>query len=205
MVEWKICPDYHQFECSYKADIRRVDGKPFVPFLMPCRNKPSRKYRSLINSRWGFVYNQVFKAWGQKNPDRSRYDCIDHIDNNSLNDSCDNLRWSNHKLNALNTDDNQSKGWEHYPRRKTQYKARVKWMGKLTSLGYYKTSEEAHSVYLECKAFIQRVYCEQICEDILLVYEFKKRRNKRLGIINKRSETQVNTQINKMRKLGLIK
>ena len=205
MVEWKICPDFHEFECSYKADIRRVDGTPFVPFLIPCSKKPSRLYRSLTDSWYGRIYRQVFKAWGQKNPDRSRYDCVDHIDNNSLNDSCDNLRWSNHHLNALNTDDNQSKGWAFRIGRNKPYRARIKWFGRCNSLGYYKTPAEAHTVYLECKAFIQRVYCEQICEDILLLYEFKKRRNKRLGIINKRSETQVNTQINKMRKQGKIK
>ena len=111
MQLWRTCPDYQKFECTFKSVIRRVDGKPFVPFLIPCYKKPSRKYRSLTNSWHGHIYRQVFKAWGQKNPDRSRYTCIDHIDNNPLHDSCDNLRWSNnHLISACRKDGSASRG-----------------------------------------------------------------------------------------------
>jgi hypothetical protein len=169
---WKTCPGFQKYECNAQADARRKDGEPMQVHLVACNKKPARKYRSLTKSPWGHIYRQVFRAFGPPNPDPKRYTVIDHIDNNPLNDYIKNLRWSCKSLNALNTDDDQSKGWTLSPR-PNRYKAHIKWMGKVTSLGRYKTKEEATQVYKEIKAWLQIAYRKHEYQDKCLVWAWR--------------------------------
>ena len=172
---WKACPDFPKHECSFRGDIRRKDGKPCVLFVLPCHNKPERKYYSIVNHYWGHVHRQVFKAFGPPNPDPARYCLVDHMDNNPLNNHISNLRWSNKCLNALNTDKDQSKGYSYYPNsnRVHKYKAHIKWMGSAITLDRFATAEEATACYLECKDWIQREYRTHRYQDKHLVWVFK--------------------------------
>ena len=203
MSEWRVCPDFTDFECNYAGQVRRVDGEPFKPFVIALPNKPSRKYKSLRNHFRGHIHRQVFRAWGPKNPDPTRYNCIDHIDNDPLNNHCDNLRWSNKHLNALNTG-NRYKGWT-FERSRNKYKSHIKWMGRGSTLGRFDTAEEAHECYMECKKFLEWAYREQICEDILLVYEFRKRYYPPAEKHKKRSESLMKYHIKKLQDKGLLK
>ena len=203
MSEWRVCPDFDEFECTCVGDVQRIDGETFVLFLVSCNKKPKRRYRSLTQYWPGYVYRQVFRAWGPKNPDTTRYTCIDHKDNNPLNDNVKNLRWSNRGLNALNTDIGQSRGWSLDKKRTKPYKAHIRWMGRVTTLGRYKTPEQATAAYLDCKAFIQWAYREQICEDILLVFEWRRRKGPETH--KNRSLGQIKRQLTKLKKKGLIK
>ena len=203
-MHFRTCPDFKEFECSYSGCVQRKDGEDFTPFLVSSRNKPSRKYRSL-NDHWtGHIHRQVFKAWGPANPDPTRYNLVDHIDNNPQNDHCDNLRWSNKPLNALNVDPDQFKGWSLDASRTRPYKAHMKWMGRTTTLGRFGTAKEAKKAYLDCKAFIQVKFREHICEDILLVFAWRKSLNRDLGKQRGRSESAIRVQMAKLRLKGLI-
>ena len=204
MTDWRKCPNYPKFECTYSGQVRRVDGEPFTPFLLPCLNKPSRIYKSLKNHHIGHIHRQVFRAWGPDNPDPMRYTCIDHIDNDPLHNHCDNLRWSNRMLNALNTG-NRFKGWTFGKFRTKPYRAQIKWMGRVSSVGRFDTPEEAHKCYMECKKFLEWAYREQICEDILLVYEFRKRYYPPSEKQKKRSESLMKYHLKKLKAKGLIK
>ena len=204
MAEWRKCPNYSQFECTYSGQVRRVDGEPFTPFLIAPPNKPSRKYKSLNNHWRGHIHRQVFRAWGPDNPDPARYNCLDHIDNDPLNNHCDNLRWSNRMLNALNTG-NRFKGWCFDKSRKKKYTSHIKWMGRCITLGRFETAEEAHNAYMECKEFLEWAYREQICEDILLVYVFRQTYYPPAAKQKKRSETLMKYHLKKLKEKGLLK
>ena len=74
-------------------------------------------------------------------------DCIDHIDNNKLNNSVENLRITTPQGNNQNT---KAKGY-YWDKRRKKYQASIRLNGKLIYLGYYDTEEEAHEAYLRAK------------------------------------------------------
>ena len=172
-VAWKTCPDFNEWECCFNGHVRRKDGNPTEIYILVCDNPGKRKYRSLTDHWTGRIYSQVFKCFGPKNPDPERYNMVDHKDNNPLNDHINNMWWSNRNLNNLNT--TQFKGWtvDKSCNRKNKYKANVKWMRKAYTLGRFKTAEEAHERYEDCKAWIQTTFRENIYEDEVLVRVYK--------------------------------
>ena len=203
MSDWRICPTFKKYECTYSGRVRRVDGKPFSMYMLPCWKKPSRIYKSLVNHWRGHFHRQIFKAWGPTNPDPERYSCVDHIDNDPLNNDCDNLRWSNKMLNALNTG-NRYKGWTFNESRKKKYKSSVRWMGRANTLGRFNTAEEAHSAYMECKEFLEWAYRAKVCEDILLVYEFRRLYYPPAAKQLRRSNSLMKYHLGKLNDMGLL-
>ena len=169
---WKQCPDYPDFVCSMAGKVERKDGKEFELFKIASDQGPNRYYWSLQNHWRGHVHRQVFRAWGPPNPDPKRYTCIDHKDNNSLNNEISNLHWSCSSLNALNVDSDRFKGWTYRKGRSSPYATQIKWLGKTWQIGRYKTPEKAHARYLDCKDWLQKAYREhRWCDDaLILVY-----------------------------------
>ncbi len=166
---WKTCPDYPDFVCSMAGKVERKDGEEFELFKIASDQGPNRYYWSLRNHWHGHVHRQVFKAWGPPNPDPERYTCIDHKDNNSLNNKISNLQWSCSSLNALNTDKGRFQGWTYRADRKRPYCAQMKWRGKVYVIGRFKTKEEAHARYLETKEWLQNAYRAHTWDDDALV------------------------------------
>lgn len=88
---------------------------------------------------------------------------IDHINRNKDDDRWDNLRLATHQQNMANKNmrsDNKSGFRGVYKRKslfykKKPYEAQIRINGKLKSLGYYHTAEEASEVYkvAQAKAF----------------------------------------------------
>ena len=178
MVEFRTCPDYLGYECDSHGTVRMINGKPAIIHVLPSTSNPQRKYYS-ITSHWsGHVHKQVFKAWGPPNPDPIRWTCIDHIDNNPMNNDLSNLRWSNRALNALNTE--RSKGWTLDETRVKPYRAHLKWMGQTTTLGRFNSAQEAQDVYKDCKEFIQKAYRENKYKDEFLVWAWRTQKRMKL-------------------------
>jgi hypothetical protein len=73
--------------------------------------------------------------------------CIDHINRDKLDNRIDNLREVSFNQNSWN----QKKNSKGYSFNKGLYQARIRINGRLTSLGYYKTEEEAHKSYIDAK------------------------------------------------------
>lgn len=72
---------------------------------------------------------------------------VDHKDNNGENNAWSNLREATVGQNRANTQTTQRNGTgrqgvRHYVGRRKPYHARLRWEGKLYSLGYYETIEE---------------------------------------------------------------
>ena len=95
------------------------------------------------------VYKYHNPEWDIDNSSPNNF--IDHIDRNPLNNTINNLRCVSVAQNGWNRSDN-IKGYQYDKRNKHRpYVAYIFVNGKKISLGCYKTSEEAHNVYLEAK------------------------------------------------------
>ena len=74
--------------------------------------------------------------------------CVDHVDNNKLNNTLSNLRWCtqqqnqhNRQLNKNNTSGIKGITWEN-----EKWRARIVFNNQKSSLGYFDTLEEAKIV-----------------------------------------------------------
>ena len=80
---------------------------------------------------------------------------VDHVDGCKYNNCPSNLRWANRTIQNLNRN---FKGWS-YSKRYNKYKAHCVVSGVKYKLGWYKTSAEAHKVYVDFKnKKIQEIY-----------------------------------------------
>ena len=170
---WRTCPDFPEFVCTMTGLVERKDGEEFPLYLVSGGKGRYREYWSLREHWRGHVHRQIFRAWGPANPEPVRYTCIDHEDNNPMNNHIENLRWSCASLNALNVDEDQFRGWTYDKSRTRPYRAQIKWLGKVGPLGRFKTQEEARARYLECKAWLQVGYREHFWRDEALVWMFR--------------------------------
>ena len=165
---WRQCPGFTEYECDMTGNVRRKDRAPFPLYLVGA----DRKYYSLCDHWRGDVHRQVFRAWGPPNPDPDRFDRIDHVDNDPIHNSVDNLRWSCASLNALNVDETSTKGWTH-EKRASPYQSQIMWMGTKSTLGRFSTKEEARAMYIECKEWLQREYRAHRYMDKCLIWAFR--------------------------------
>jgi len=78
---------------------------------------------------------------------------IDHIDGNGLNNQKSNLRLATRRLNGQNRHGikktSRFVGVRLVPGCKKGWRSEIRIHGKLKSLGYYSTEEEAHDAYLK--------------------------------------------------------
>lgn len=78
---------------------------------------------------------------------------VDHVDNNSLNNSRSNLRLASKTENMRNQKRhcNNTSGYKgvHFEKRAQRYHAYIQVNGIRKSLGYYDTADEAYAAYCE--------------------------------------------------------
>ena len=108
---------------------------------------------SPVNQRNYYIHRLVAIAF-VRNPAPTELKHVDHIDQNKLNNAASNLRWVTPALNNLNR---PTKNYE-YQKRYKNYRVRVTYKNKITTLGWYKTAEEAQQITNAWKAI--RFRCE---------------------------------------------
>lgn len=81
---------------------------------------------------------------------------VDHIDRNRRNNIPSNLREGDRKINMQNR---SVKGWDLH-KASGKWRARISVNGKVKSLGYFFTEEEAKAVYLAAKIEYHEHYTE---------------------------------------------
>lgn len=151
---WKPIKDFQDY---YVSNLGNIRGKKTIQ-LSPTKNNKGylviNLYKNGIKKQMS-VHRLVADAFNsQKRDDQNT---VDHRDLNRTNNGLSNLRWANSAEQSRNRNlqKNNTTGFRGvYCRKKKKtntYNACIKMNGKLKSLGYFPTAEEASKVY-EAKA-----------------------------------------------------
>ena len=117
--------------------------------------------RSTATNRTYYVHRLVAIAF-IPNPNILHFTQIDHISRDRTNNSVSNLRWISGQLNGLNRTSVNA----FFNKRYGSWNAKVRHNGKVKSLGYYKTKEEASAVSQAFKQIAFRVqYLSRVKND----------------------------------------
>ena len=80
-------------------------------------------------------------------------ECVDHIDNNKLNNNIDNLRWASYQENSMNSKLNSNNTSKYkgicYSKLFNRWNAYITINGKMKNLGYFKNLEDAINARVE--------------------------------------------------------
>lgn len=143
MEEWKVISDFEKYEISNMGNVRNIASKLI---LKPHKRKDS--YLTVKLCRKDFTQNKsihrlVALAFVE-NANPHKYDIIDHIDRNSLNNCATNLRWCTRQQNCQN--------WlgrnEGLTKRVGNiWEVSVKFENTRMYLGRYNDEEKARQVY----------------------------------------------------------
>ena len=79
--------------------------------------------------------------------------CIDHINQDKLDNRFENLRLVTRQQNAFN---NKAKGYSWH-KNKNKWQASIRLNGKLYHLGLFSTQEEARQAYLKAKSIMHKI------------------------------------------------
>lgn len=107
-IEWRPVPEYEDhYEVSNVGDIRSIPRKGSHGFpikggiLIGFINRNGYRLVLLYKDRKR-KHNAVHRILAKTfvhNPNPQEFDCVNHIDENTLNNSADNLEWCTHKYN----------------------------------------------------------------------------------------------------------
>ena len=148
LEEWREIEERPNYLISNLGNVKRKSKEFNHKFIT---------IKGSVNNR-GYRYVRFFKDDGKRlnlsihrcvakafisNPDE--LPCVDHIDNNTLNNDVNNLRWCTHQDNCRNQKQNTSnkKNGVSYDKKNERWSARGRENGKSMFLGYYDTYDEA--------------------------------------------------------------
>lgn len=150
MEVWKIIEENENYSVSNFGNVRNdITGKilkngisriGYCNLKLTTNGKKSNVMPHRLVAK-AFIYNPNNKS------------CVDHIDNNKLNNNVSNLRWATHSENIMNTTvkTNSKSGTKGV----YWYKSSKKWNAQITidgitkNLGYFDKKEDALQVRLE--------------------------------------------------------
>lgn len=143
---------FPKYQVSNYGNIKSFKGKN-ERILKPAINGIGYHYVKLYNEDGKSIlaiHRLVAKEF-IPNPDN--LPCVDHIDNNKLNNNVSNLRWCNLQQNQFNRSKGEGttskyKG-VHWHKRDNKYVVHIKINGKQKHLGYFDSEEDAANAYNE--------------------------------------------------------
>lgn len=145
---WREIPDFPLYEVCVDGRIRnKRNGLLRVPdansrgYLRIRVQKANKYYRLMLHRcvARAFIPNPLNKK------------CVDHIDNNILNNHLENLRWTTHSENSLNTKLRENKKHSIYKnvvKRNNHFLWRVIVNGVRHQSASFPTEEEAHTDFV---------------------------------------------------------
>lgn len=148
MEEWKIIEGYENYSISRKGEIRndkrekllkwKLDSKGYYCVSL-CKNNKAKKY----------LIHRLIGKYFIENP--NNYLCIDHKNNNSMDNSIENLRWCNHSQNMRNKKKKENTSSRfigvYFHKQSNKWLTRCRLNGKNKYIGRYDTEIEAAEAY----------------------------------------------------------
>jgi hypothetical protein len=141
---WKIIENYESYSVSTFGNVR---NDKFDRIIKPGKHTQGyfRVSLSKNNIKKMFLVHRLVALAFIENSENKK--CVDHIDNNPLNNNLINLRWATNTENSRNskkpiTNTSGVKG-VHFHKQKNKWSAQIYIGGKQIHLGYFETIEEA--------------------------------------------------------------
>lgn len=149
MEEWKVIPDFPDYEVSNIGNVRRV-GKS--ENLKPQIQKDGRK-RIHLSKNGKAYWRQIYRLMAICFiPNTNNYPLIDHINRNPSDNRIENLRWCSHTQNNHNTIYiNNKNNFQGAYKHRNKFISRLINNKKLIYIGVFNTAEEAHEAYVKKK------------------------------------------------------
>jgi hypothetical protein len=157
MEQFRSIKSYEEFyEISNLGRVKSYHncrGKGTI-FLKPCLNNSG--YMKYVLKKYGrqknhYIHLLVWDAFGDK-PRNGRIIIIDHIDENKLNNNINNLQAIDRRLNIHKSYIHRN--WElpqgyYFDKEKNKYRAIININGKVKTIGYYESKDDAHKSYIK--------------------------------------------------------
>lgn len=141
--EWVTIKGYDYFISTYGAVENGITGK----ILKPQSDKDGYHCVNLYKNgkQKKFKIHRLVAEAFINNPENKK--CVDHINNNKLDNNINNLRWATNSENGMNRSiqSNNTSGFKgvHYDKASDKWMAYIKIDGKHKTIGLFKTKEEA--------------------------------------------------------------
>ena len=146
LTVWLPIEGYENYEVSICGQVRNIKTKRILKqnicnagyyIIKLYKNNYAKNYK---------VHRLVCKTF-KPNLDNTKK-CVDHVDNNKLNNTISNLRWCTHQQNQHNRqlNKNNTSGIKGITWENEKWRARIVFNNKKSSLGYFDTLEEAKIV-----------------------------------------------------------
>ena len=154
--EWKWIDGYENMYRIYKDGRVESMKRKYVPnnkFLKGSINKSG--YKCVLLSKDGeektFKIHRLIAIAFIENPNRDKFEWVDHINQDTLDNSIKNLRWISQSGNNRNR---KSGGTSKYrgvswAKNVNKWRAATKIDGKYKSLGYFEDEDEAGKAYMK--------------------------------------------------------
>ena len=192
---WKEFNEYSNYLISDLGNIKRKSREyknKFIHIKGPVNNT-GYKYIQMLNGgkehRKNLLIHRLVAEAFIPNP--CEFPCVDHIDNNRLNNNVSNLRWCSHADNCKNLPQRVSgkKNGVSFDESKQRWTARAREHGKQKFLGYYLTYDEAKQARENWEG--NDVFFKNGNDDIFSdkIGKPLQRRQKGTGTITKRKDT----------------
>ena len=150
MEEYKIIKDFENYSVSNLGNIK---NNKTDRILKPQIDTQGYYKVNLCKDRISFTKN-IHKLVAESfiaNPYNK--ECVDHIDNNKLNNNIDNLRWASYQENSMNSKLNSNNTSKYkgicYSKLFNRWNAYITINGKMKNLGYFKNLEDAINARVE--------------------------------------------------------
>jgi hypothetical protein len=149
MEEWRVIPDFPDYEVSSMGNVRRVGNTENLKQNIKRKGQSKNVVLYKNGLRQDKQVHRLMAICFIPNP--NNYPLIDHINRNPLDNRIENLRWCSYSQNGHNTIQIQKSGFSGAYIHRNKYRSHIYHLGKKYELGVFNTAEEAHEAYVKKK------------------------------------------------------
>ena len=164
--KFKQIPNLSKYEVSTHGNVRNIKtGRVLKTCVLPNGYKVVSLQRDDNPQKTFYIHSLVAKTFLINHMNKP---CVDHIDNDKLNNSVLNLRFTTHMENQHNRkmNKNNTSGYKGVIKVKNRYKANICIGGKLKHLGYFDNINDAVNTRVLMARELFGQYCNS-CETLI--------------------------------------